>query len=435
MFMMRHGSYARSILYCLLVGLPAAGFSAPLQITGFNKSGTLFWTNALVPGVCTVEKAEAIEGPWRPERNAFSTNSGGSLTVGREAPASFFRLKSVDVPPTPQGFLNLVYSYGLLETIAGTGVGQSDPVSYWQESYEGGPGSSAALSRPHFAQADRAGNIYIADKNSHSILKITPDGNIHTFAGTHVGGFNGEGPAPATELNLNFPNGAYVRADGTVYVLDTDNGRVRRVNTNGIMQTLFLTSGGSPLSGGRGLWVSDSETLAYFCANTRLRRWTPSQGVQNIATGFIELGPLYVESTGNILVCDRGSNVVYRITPAGGRTIIAGNGTETGGGHGFPALQTGLFGVRSIWPVPTGGLLLLTHNGCQLWYMDTAGIVYLMVNGDRGQTHAGDGQFFYTPTPTISEGRSVTMDYEGNILITESDWGYVRRIRFLPWEF
>ncbi|HEU0008823.1 MAG TPA: hypothetical protein VFT34_03300, partial [Verrucomicrobiae bacterium] len=284
-------------------------------------------------------------------------------------------------------------------------------------------------------QADRAGNIYIADKNSHAILKVTPDGNIHTFAGTHVGGFNGEGPAEATALQLNLPNGEYVRADGTVYVLDTENGRVRRVNTNGIMQTLFQTTSGGSLAGGRGLWVNETETLAYFCAGTRLRKWTPSLGVQTVVMGFVELGPLYVESSGNILVCDRGTNLAYRVTPAGGLTVIAGNGQTTGGGDGYPALQTGLYGVRSIWPVPTGGFLLLTHNGCQLWYMDTAGIVHLLLNGYRGSTHSGDGQFYYTPWPAISEGRSVTMDYEGNILITESDWGYVRRIRFLPWVF
>jgi sugar lactone lactonase YvrE len=428
-------SYARVVLYCLLVSLPAAGFSADLKLTRFDTNGTLFWTNALVPGVCTVEKADAVDGPWLPARNAFATTSAGSLTVPRQAPASFFRLKSVDVSPTPEGFQNLVYSYGLLETIAGTGVGQTDGVSYWQPSFEGAYGAGAALSRPHFAQADRAGNIYIADKNSHAILKVTPDGNIHTFAGTHVGGFNGEGPAEATELQLNLPNGEYVRADGTVYVLDTENGRVRRVNTSGIMQTLFQTTSSGSLAGGRGLWVNETETLAYFCAGTRLRKWTPLSGRQDVATGFIELGPLYVESSGNILVCDRGANLAYRITPAGALTVIAGNGLTTGGGDGYPALETGLYGVRSIWPVPTGGFLLLTHNGCQLWYMDTAGIIHLMLNGARGSTHAGDGQFYYTPSPAISEGRSVTMDYEGNILITESDWGYVRRIRFLPWVF
>ena len=104
----------------------------------------------------------------------------------------------------------------------------------------------------------------------------------------------------------------------------------------------------------------------------------------------------------------------------------------TGGGDGFPALQTGLYGIRGVWSVPTGGYLLLTHDGCQLWYLDNAGIVHLLLNGAGGRTHSGDGWFFYTPWPSISEGRSVTIDYDGNILVCESDYGFVRRIRFLP---
>lgn len=339
----------------------------------------------------------------------------------------------MDVSPTAQGFTNLAYSYGLLETLAGSGAGQTDGVNYWQSWYEGWPAPWAALSRPHFAMADRAGKVYIADKNSHSILVVAPSGTIRTFAGTHVGGFNGEGPAPATTLQLNGPNGEWVLPNGTVYVFDTDNGRIRRVDTNGVMATLFMaTTDGSPVSGGRGLWVKADESLAYFCAGTKLKVWTPAAGVRTLASNFGELGNLIVEASGNVIVCDRGSNRVYRVTPAGAMTTIAGSGLTTGGGDGSPALQTALYGVRGVWGVPTGGYLLLTHNGCQLWYIDSAGIVRLLLNGAGGRTHAGDGWFFYGPDPKIAEGRSVTMDADGNILLCESDYGFIRRIRFLP---
>jgi len=263
---------------------------------------------------------------------------------------------------------------------------------------------------------------------------VAPDGSIFTHAGTHTGGFDGEGPAAATNLQLNLPNGLWVRGDGTVYVLDTENGRVRRVSTNGVMQTLFLaTSSGSSLDGGRGLWVKDDESLAYFCAEDRVRRWTPFGGLSTLASGFAELGTLFVETSGSLIVCDRGAHYVYRVSTTGSKTIIAGNGATTGGGDGMSALATGLNGVRSAWPVPTGGFLLLTHDGCQLWYLDTGGIVHLLLNGEGGRTHGGDGQFFYDLSQfKISEGRSVTMDYDGNILICESDWGYVRRIQFRP---
>jgi hypothetical protein len=64
-------------------------------------------------------------------------------------------------------------------------------VSYWQTYYEGWPAQWWAF-RAHYAMADRAGNIYIADKNSHSILRVSPEGTLTTLAGTHTAGFNGE---------------------------------------------------------------------------------------------------------------------------------------------------------------------------------------------------------------------------------------------------
>lgn len=230
-----------------------------------DQTGGLAWTNATVPGVTTIEVAAFVTTDWSPGQNTFSTTSTGRVTVAVGGTNKFFRLRTVDVSATAQGFTNLIQSYGLLETLAGDGVGRTDGVSYWQPQFEGGPAAFASLSRPHYAMGDRAGNIFIADKNSHAVLRIGTNGTIHTHAGTHTGGFNGEGPAAATNLNLNFPNALWVRADGTVYVLDTDNGRVCRVATNGEMSTLFLANGsGAALNGGRVLWVKDDESLALF---------------------------------------------------------------------------------------------------------------------------------------------------------------------------
>jgi len=420
------------VLFGLMILFMTSQAAPSLRVTTFSPDGVLAWTNAPVPGICSVRVSSAPAGPWTYGQNTFATNSGGTIMASRGGATRFYRVQGVDVPPTPQGFTNLVRAYGMLETIAGNGFGRLDTVSYWSPAYEGWSATSAALSRPHIAMADRAGNIYIADKNSHSVLRVAPDGTIHTHAGTHTGGFNGDVPAPATTLQLNFPNGLWVRQDGTVYVLDTDNGRVRRVSTTGTMSTLFLaTADGSALNTGRGLWVRDDEALAYFCAGTKLRSWTKADGLHTLASGFIDLGTLFVEAGGDVIVCDRGANYAYRIHPDGSVIVLAGNGTTNGGGDGFSALATGLAGIRSPWPVPTGGYLLLSHEGCQLWYLDTAGIIHLLLNGSANFTHSGDGAFFYNPSvPKISEGRSVTMDYDGNVLICESDYGYIRRIRF-----
>jgi sugar lactone lactonase YvrE len=219
-----------------------------------------------------------------------------------------------------------------------------------------------------------------------------------------------------------------VRDDGTLYILDLDNSKIRKLDTNGILTTLFKVNDG--IDTGRGLWVKEDESLVYFASGKSVRKWTPSGGVKTIANGFAELGNLIVDPSGNLVVTDRGGNRVYRVSKSGNKTPIAGNGNPTGGGHGAPALQTGLLGVRGVWFLPTGGYLLATHEGSQLWYVDTAGIIHLFVDGTPG-IHDGDGQYFRTPGPKLSEIRAVTMDKQGRIIITENDGGFIRTIDFL----
>lgn len=426
-----HGSLICRLWILALFFVGAAWAEAP-RLTAFDRSGTLAWTNAPVPGVCTVEVALTASNDWSPLLNLYSLTATGQAVVPVDATNKLFRLRAVELSATPQGFTNLIQAYGLLETLVGDGVGRTDGVSYWQAHFEGAAGVHTSLSRPHYAMADRVGNIYIADKNSHAILRLATNGTIHTHAGTHVGGYNGDGPMLATNMQLNFPNAMWVRSDGVVYVLDTENGRVRRVDSNGMATTLFYAdNGGDAINGGRQLWVKDDESLAYFGNETRLRQWTPAQGLQTLASGFSELGNFYVEPNGDLIVADRGAHYIYRVTPGVGRVIIAGNGTTTGGGEGYSALQTGLNGPRGVWPVPTGGYLFLLHDGCQLWYMNASNTMHLLVNGAGGVTHSGDGEYFYAPDQMkISEGRSVTMDQAGNIILCESDYGFIRRIRF-----
>jgi len=93
------------------------------------------------------------------------------------------------------------------------------------------------------------------------------------------------------------------------------------------------------------------------------------------------------------------------------------------------AATNSLYGVRAIWIPPFGGYLLGTDYGAQFLYVDTAGIIHLMMNGYQ-DTHAGDGQWFYSPGYKLGQLRSVTMDSLGNILIVENDLGFVRKVDF-----
>ncbi|HUC84662.1 MAG TPA: hypothetical protein VL970_05665, partial [Candidatus Acidoferrales bacterium] len=377
------------------------------QITTFSSASQISWTNAFTIGVCTVESISQLSetntsAPWAPQQNYFTTNSAGQGVVTPSNGSRFFRLLAVNVSGnTPPGFSNLTRSYGLLHTIAGNGdAGYANPgedgTNYWQPAFEGGFATNAALSRPHFAMADAAGNVFIVDKNNDSVLKVTPDGRIHTVAGTHALGNGPDGATIATNVAMSTPNGLWVRGDSTLYVLDAGNSKVRRLDTNGMMTTLFTDASG--INGGRGLWVKSDESLVYYASGTKLKQWTPAGGTSTLNKQFNDLGNLIVSGT-NIVATDRGDDTVWLVATNGGiRTLLFGaSGGMDPVVDGTPAQTNDYYGVRAIWQPPIGGYFLGTDYGAQFLYVDTASIVHLMVNG-QNDDHAGDGHWFYSPT-------------------------------------
>lgn len=323
-------------------------------------------------------------------------------------------------------FEEFTSQYDLLSTIAGKGDEEQGGVNGWKEEYEGGRAIDAELSRPHFAMADSAGNIYIADKDAHAIRKVTTNGIITTVAGTNTAGYNGD-DGLGIELQLNSPNGIWVKSDGTVFILDLGNNKIRRLDTDGYLNTILQDTSGIDI--GRGLWVSQDEKLIYYASNSEIKKWTETDGLTTYASGFVSLGNIFVDPDGFLVVTDRGANSVYRINDDGAKEIVAGNGTLVGGSSGSKATEKGLAGVRGIWIMEDESYLLATHEGSQIWYVDTSGIINLLLNGLQGDDfYNGDGEHFQTPGYKISEVRSVSMDYKGNIIIVENDRGFIRKI-------
>ena len=321
-------------------------------------------------------------------------------------------------------FQELLNNLGPMETVAGTPSGADNNNDWNAATMEGGLGTNADLSRPHMAMADQAGNIYIADKEAHAIRKVDSAGIITTVAGTNVAGNGGEGVATAQMLSN--PNGVYVLPGGTFFLLDLGNSKIRRVGTDGMMTTILTDPSG--MSIGRGLWVSPDETLIYYAAGSRVRRWREGIGIDDYATGLISLGNLDVDPDGHLVFTDRTGHYVYRAFDGNVRFPIAGNGTSTGGGDGFSALSTGFEQVRGVSFRPDGSYFLCTHKGDQVWFIDTQGISHLLINGANGDVFAGDGSPAGSATPMISEPRAVSVAPDGDILITTNDTGYVRRL-------
>lgn len=117
--------------------------------------------------------------------------------------------------------LRVVETNGLIKTIAGTGAkGLSG---------DGGPALQATLNGPKHLCFDRDGSILIADTENHVIRRYTPrDGRIVRVAGTGKKGSKGLG-GPALECALNQPHGVTVHRDGTLFICDSSNNRVLRV--------------------------------------------------------------------------------------------------------------------------------------------------------------------------------------------------------------
>ncbi len=211
---------------------------------------------------------------------------------------------------------------GTIETFAGMGV-----AGY---SGDGGPATEAQLDHPTSVAVDTAGNVYVADSENHSIRRIGAGGAIETIAGTGVAGYGGDG-GPATGARLNFPFGVAVGADGRVYVADTGNNRVRRIDTDGTIET-FAGTGESGFGGDDG-------------AATAARLDQPAG--------------LAVDAAGNVYVADWGNHRVRWLGTGGTIGTFAGTGESGFGGDGFggdggPASQARLFNPSGVAVDPAG---------------------------------------------------------------------------------
>lgn len=103
------------------------------------------------------------------------------------------------------------------------------------EGYRDGVGAAASFNTPSGIALDRLGNVYVADTGNHAIRKIAADGTVTTLAGSGIAGFaDGQG----AQAQFNGPVGVAVDDDGIVYVADTYNDRIRRIAPDGMVTTL-----------------------------------------------------------------------------------------------------------------------------------------------------------------------------------------------------
>jgi RHS repeat-associated protein len=274
----------------------------------------------------------------------------------------------------------------IIETVAGNGT--------WGYSGDGGPAAQAKLSNPFAVAVDTAGNIYIADLFNHCIRKVDTSGIITTVAGDGTWGYSGDG-GPAAQAKLRWLYGVVVDAAGNIYIADTGNYCIRKVDTNGIITTV-AGDGTQSYSGDGG-------------PATQAKLYNP-HGVA-------------VDTAGNIYIADPGNHCIRKVDTSGTITTVAGDGTQGYSGDGGPAAQAKLYNPLGVAVDASGNIYIADMLNHCIRKVDTSGII-TTVAGDGTQSYSGDGG--PAAQAKLDFPCGVAVDASGNIYIADS---YNHRVR------
>ena len=300
---------------------------------------------------------------------------------------------------TASGNGPLIYQWQLNGTnyntngIITTLVGGPSPGSYG----DGGPATNASLNLPYGVAVDATGNVYIADATGSRIRKIDTNGIINTVAGNGTQGFSGDGGV-ATNANLNQPYGVAVDPAGNVYIADNGNKRVRKVDTNGVITTVAGT-GGTGYSGDGGAATS--------------------------ATIGIDSG-VAVDASGNLYICCNSIPTNYRVRKVDTNGIIstvAGNGSNGNTGDGGAATNAALSNPVGV-AVDSSGNLFISSNYA-IRKVNTNGIISTVAGTGTGG-FSGDGG--PATSATMWSATGIFVDTFGFIYIVDSTSYRIRQV-------
>jgi sugar lactone lactonase YvrE len=225
---------------------------------------------------------------------------------------------------------------------------------------------------------------------------VTPEGTIATVAGTGTAGFSGDG-GPAAAAQLNTPRAVAIDRFGNLYVCDTENNRVRKIDTSGTITTVAGT-GTAGYSGDDG----------------------PAEAAQLDNPQAIVVG-----IDGNIFIADTDNQRIREIGPRGQITTVAGTGRLGFSGDGGPATSARLSLPDGVAMAPNGLLYIAdTHNN-RIRLVDLGGTISTFAgNGTPG--FAGEGGA--PASAQLDEPIGVAVDDSGAVLIADAGNNRIRRV-------
>jgi alpha-tubulin suppressor-like RCC1 family protein/sugar lactone lactonase YvrE len=259
---------------------------------------------------------------------------------------------------------------------------------------DGGPAVDACLSSPRGIAVDAAGNIYIADSDNQRIRKVDPKGMITTIAGNGVPDFSGD-DGPAIDASINFVNGLAVDTKGNLYIADSGNNRIRYVDASGVITT-FAGNGTQDFNGDDGAATAASLSSPYGVA---------------------------IGEGGVVYIADSANNRIRMVDTHGIITTVAGNGTYDSGGDGGLAINAGLDYPYAMVPDSNGNLFISDTFHYSIRKVSTDGFI---------STVAGTGISGYNGsersaiTALLDAPRGLTVDAAGTVYFADN---YNHRVR------
>jgi len=340
---------------------------------------------------------------------------------------------------------NTFAALGYISTIAGGGVG------------DGGPAASAFLYKPSGAAVDASGNIYIADTYNHRIRKVDAStGDISTVAGNGSPTYSGDG-GPAASASLNKPSGVAVDATGNIYIADTYNQRIRKVDASTGDITTVAGNGAQAYSGDGGPAAAaslytpsdvavDASGNIYIVSSgdNRIRKvdastWNITKVAGNGIAGYSgDGGPaasaglnkpsgVAVDATGNIYIADTLNQRIRKVdVSTGDITTIAGNGTQGYSGDGGPAASASLKNPSGVAFDATGNIYIADTYNNRIRKVDASTGDITTVAGNGAQAYSGDGG--PAASASLYYPSDVAVDASGNIYIVSSVYNRIRKV-------
>jgi hypothetical protein len=260
----------------------------------------------------------------------------------------------------------------------------------------GGSALESSLGKPQSVCVDKLGRAYVADAFNHVVIRIERDGRLTRFAGSGRPGSAGDGGS-ASEAQLNQPYDVSLGQSGDLFIADFGNHRIRKVTSDGRIQT-----------------VAGTGEVGY-------------DGDGGPATRARLHGPygVFAEPGGGFLIGDSFNNVVRRVDDRGIIQTLAGNGRAGYGGDGGPARDAMLDAPQSIYVDPSGRIYIGDEHNHAIRVVDASGVI---------SGFAGTGVPGFSPDGALaSEARlndpeNLLVRADGSIIFTEAGNHRVRLI-------